>query len=195
MSVDAEQAKIDKARKDTEDLIVQNRAEREKREAAEAAKGKENPEKKDQGPKAPAQDKGKKDQNKGGRKPVVPNMKKKRVEEEEDEDDDQEEEEQEVVHPKKKGREMIEISDDDEDVEEKDVSDGAMMKQMMTHLRNLRKQIKSAGSQDQDQLVLPSTYNWKTTERNVKQIHGIRRTLTGSFLFNKLINFVLLYFD
>ena len=93
MSVDAEQAKIDKARKESEDLIAQNRAEREKREAAEAAKGKENPEKKDQGPKAPVQDKGKKDQNKGGRKPVVTNMKKKRVEEEEDEDDDEEEEE------------------------------------------------------------------------------------------------------
>lgn len=188
MSTDTKQAKIDQAREETEQLIAQIRAEREKREANEAVKGQEKVGKKDQGPKPPGsnKDKGKKDQSKGSKKPIVTPTRK-RVEEEEDENMHHEEAEEEAL-PKKKARKMIEISDDDDDVDEKGFEDKSMMKHVMIELRNLRKQIQSSGSQKQDQLVLPSSYNCKITERNVQQIHGIRRRLRGSFLFHMTFN-------
>jgi hypothetical protein len=107
----------------------------------------------------------------------------KRVEEEEDEEEEQEnqeEEEEEVVQKSKKPKRVV-VDLDQEEEDEKQVSQNALMLKMMSEIQRLGDQLKSR-SQDQDSLVLPSTFNWKTTERNVKQIHGIRRTLSGSFL-------------
>ena len=107
----------------------------------------------------------------------------KSVEEEEDEEEgEEEEEEEEVVVPKSKKPKKVVISLDQEEEEDQGmaVSQNVLMKRVMNEIQRLGDQLKSR-SQDQDSLVLPSTFNWKTTERNVKQIHGIRRTLSGSF--------------
>ena len=80
--------------------------------------------------------------------------------------------------PRKKQKK---VEEEEEEEDEKERMRRLILK-MDKKLDELSEEVKQAKKEQvQSPLVLPSSYNWKTTERNAKMLYGLQQTFSGLF--------------
>lgn len=96
-----------------------------------------------------------------------------------------------------KTRKILEVKDVDSDREE---SDRDMFKEMLRSMGEQSRRIDqltnlvTSSNQRPGPLLLPSKFNWKTTERNAKQIHAVLQTISGDYFYLFFFFFNILMF-
>lgn len=87
--------------------------------------------------------------------------------------------------------ELFGVESDAEEVKEKDKSslDHALLTQLLNQVSQLSARVE-AGQRTKPPpattLVVPGNYNWKTTDRNVKQAQALLQVVSGKFLFSSV---------
>ena len=98
------------------------------------------------------------------------------------------ENEEEEVAPKRQKRKIL--SDDDEELQDvTPSSENVILRQLIQKMSSkmdaLTDEVKSAKKLQSSStpLVLPASYNWKTTERTTKELHGLHQVFAGEIIF------------